>query len=316
VIAAHKSVALLGVLGRADDMHGILDAERDATMAFLDEVTRRMGGRRGRAAVATPTSGLVFAHTRHATSRAGDPAPHDHVLVANLIEMLDARGGWKAADTALWRDALHAATMAGRVAAARRAIELGYGIERDDGPSGRLGQWRIAGVPRELEEVFSKRAAQIDQAVARRGVDTYRARQVAARDTRAAKGNEPVRDLLARWQEEARAAGFDLAQVSEFVVEAAAGPQTRRPLAAHEVAAIAAQLLAVDGPLAKRKVFTRLDVTVAAAPLVFGRRAEDLDRVVGRVLADADAIALLGVAGARGTGVQLRIRDRRRRRHR
>jgi hypothetical protein len=32
VIAAHKSVAELGVIGRAEDMHRILDAERDATM--------------------------------------------------------------------------------------------------------------------------------------------------------------------------------------------------------------------------------------------------------------------------------------------
>ncbi len=31
VIAAHKSVAELGVIGRAEDMHRIMDAERDAT---------------------------------------------------------------------------------------------------------------------------------------------------------------------------------------------------------------------------------------------------------------------------------------------
>src|SRR5688500_20031318 len=35
--------------------------------------------------VAVGTSGLVYAHTRHATSRAGDPAPHDHVLVGSGI---------------------------------------------------------------------------------------------------------------------------------------------------------------------------------------------------------------------------------------
>ena len=36
VVAAHKSVAVLGVVGRAEDMHAILDAESDATLAFLD----------------------------------------------------------------------------------------------------------------------------------------------------------------------------------------------------------------------------------------------------------------------------------------
>ncbi len=64
--------------------------------------------------------------------------------------MADQRGGWKAADTALWREHLHAATMVGRVAAARVAVELGYGIEADPGPSGKLGHWRIAGVPGEV----------------------------------------------------------------------------------------------------------------------------------------------------------------------
>ena len=40
VIAAHKSVAELGVLGRAEDMHAIMDAERDATLAYLDDAHR------------------------------------------------------------------------------------------------------------------------------------------------------------------------------------------------------------------------------------------------------------------------------------
>lgn len=129
VISAHKSVAELGAIGRAADMRAILDAERDATLGYLDWVTRQMGGRRGRDATATATGGLVYAHTRHATSRAGDPCPHDHVLIANAVEMLDEAGGWKATDTTLWREHLHAATMVGRLAAARVAMDLGYGIE-------------------------------------------------------------------------------------------------------------------------------------------------------------------------------------------
>ncbi|MGP8205622.1 MAG: relaxase domain-containing protein, partial [Acidimicrobiales bacterium] len=177
-------MAELGVIGRAEDMHAIMDAERDATLAYLDSVTRHMGGRRGQAATATPTSGLIDAHTRHATSRLGDPSPHDHVLLANVVEMKDEQGGWKAADTTLWREHLHAATMAGRVASARVAVELGYGIEADPGPSGRLGHWRFAGVPAEVMELHSKRAAQIEAECQRRGETTYQARNVAARTTR------------------------------------------------------------------------------------------------------------------------------------
>jgi conjugative relaxase-like TrwC/TraI family protein len=80
VVSPHKSVAELGVIGRAEDMHLILDAERDATMAYLDEVVQGQGGRRGRAQVRTPTKGLTWAASRHATTRAGDPQVHDHLL--------------------------------------------------------------------------------------------------------------------------------------------------------------------------------------------------------------------------------------------
>ena len=37
VMSAQKSVAELGVIGRADDMHAIMDAERDATLAYLPD---------------------------------------------------------------------------------------------------------------------------------------------------------------------------------------------------------------------------------------------------------------------------------------
>jgi conjugative relaxase-like TrwC/TraI family protein len=165
VVSPHKSVAELGVLGHADDMHAIVDAETDATLAYLDAMVRRVGGRRGEQVRFTPTGGLTWATTRHATTRAGDPHVHDHVLIANVVWMGDERGGWKALDTAFVRDQLHAATAVGRVAAARRAVELGYAIEPDAGRSGRLGGWRIAGIPDAALAVHSKRAAQIGDMV-------------------------------------------------------------------------------------------------------------------------------------------------------
>ena len=67
----------------------------------------------------------MWATVRHATSRAGDPMPHDHVLVANVVEMHDAQGGWKAADTALLRHRVMDATRVGQAASAAKAEELG-----------------------------------------------------------------------------------------------------------------------------------------------------------------------------------------------
>jgi conjugative relaxase-like TrwC/TraI family protein len=295
VISAHKSVAELGVIGRAEDMHAIMDAERDATLGYLDEVTRRRGGRRGEAAVATPTSGLVYSVTRHATSRAGDPCPHDHVLLANLVEMLDAKGGYKGAHTALWRDHLHAATIAGRWAGAEKARELGYAVVPDRGPSDRLGHWAVAGIPESVMVNHSKRAAQIQAECDAQGSDSYQARQVAARSTRRRKAHLAPEDLMARWRSENEALGWPVDALAAAVDAAAGDPElVAQPL---DAAAVAAELLGPDGRLAERKVFTRLDVMVAVAathPEAYGLPRAELDRIVDRVLADPDAIPLLG----------------------
>jgi conjugative relaxase-like TrwC/TraI family protein len=299
VISAHKSVAELGVIGRAEDMHRIMDAEREATLSYLEAVTQTRGGRRGRQRTATATSGLVYAHTRHATSRAGDPCPHDHVLVANLVEMLDAEGGWKAADTTLWREHLHAATIVGRATAARTAVDLGYAVMPDHGPSGRLGHWRIAGIPDEVLEIHSKRAAEISDAVEARGKSSYRARNIAARDTRAVKRHTPVGELMPRWHDELAEVGWTVpglvASVERGGREAAVAP----PLSDREITRLMADALSAEGRLSVAKVFTAADVVVAVGPALYGRPVEDLARVVQRVLAAPDCVPLLGVKCAR-----------------
>jgi conjugative relaxase-like TrwC/TraI family protein len=299
VISAHKSVAELGVMGRPEDMHRIMDAERDATLGYLDGVTRRVGGRRGRSAAPTATGGLVYAHTRHATSRAADPCPHDHVLLANVVEMLDVRGGWKAADTVLWREHLHAATMVGRVAAARAAVELGYGIEPDHGPSGRLRHWRIAGVPDEVSDVHSKRSAEIDAECERRGDSSYRARGVAARTTRGAKEHGVEGELVGRWRAELAAVGWPVERLIEAVDSAAIRAGRPAKLSLKSVRKMLGEVLSAEGELARRKVFSRRHVLVELAPYLFGRDPKLLGLLADRALEDPEAIPLVGVAGAR-----------------
>jgi len=301
VVAAHKSVALLGVVGRADDMHAILDAETAATLAYLDAWMTARGGRRGRAQTRTPTHGLIWARTRHATSRAGDPEPHDHVLIANACRMADGGGGWKALDTAALRDLLHAATAAGRMASAAKAVSLGYAIEPDDGPSGRLGHWRIAGMPERACELFSKRSAEITAAVESKGFATYQARQTAARDTRKAKRHAPPDDLLAGWRAELAAVGFTPAGVLADIDAAGAAGRRMVParLSDRQLSALVAYSLGPAGRLAERKVFTRSDVVVAVAPLIFGAHPGELGRAVDAVCAHPDAVSLIGVAAAR-----------------
>jgi conjugative relaxase-like TrwC/TraI family protein len=301
VVSAHKSVAVIGVLGAVDDMHSIVDAETDATMAFLDTWFRRQGGRRGRAQARTHTSGLLWARTRHLTSRAGDPEPHDHILIANVCEMLDEAGGWKALDTGGLRDLVHAATMVGRLAAAERATELGYAIEADPGPSGKLDHWRITGIPDHVLELFSKRSGEIDAELESTGFDSYRARGIATRNSRAPKTQTDGVDLWQAWRDELTDAGInprDLRSRLEAIARRRNEPP--RTLTYAERTGIVAGLLAADGPLAERKAFTRADLIRNAAPLLYGCQADELDHIVAEVLHHPDAIALVGQPGARG----------------
>ena len=295
VVSPGKSVAELGVIGRAEDMHAILDAETAATLGYLDQVTTEQGGRRGRAQVRTATGGLTWAVSRHATTRSGDPQPHDHVLLANVLAMEDARGGWKALDTALLRDHLHAATAIGRMAAAAKAVELGYGIEADPGPSGRLGSFAISGIPKEAWEVHATRSAQIDAAVGRDA--SYQARSMAARTTRDKKEHTMVEDLLPRWRAELAEAGYPPAELAAAVERAG---RAYVPPGPDIVDQLAEELLRPGGRLAAEKTFDLRDAVVAVAPLLHGLPVSMLDTAVERVLSDERAVALPAVAGARG----------------
>src|SRR5262249_55740528 len=139
----------------------------------------------------------------------------------NAIEMLDERGGWKAPDTTLWREHLHAATAVGRLASARAALELGYGIVADDGPSGRVGHWAIAGIPETAMRLHSKRSADIAGELVDVGFDSYRAKGHAARNSRKSKRHQPVDDLMVRWRAELAGIGITVDDMARSVAEQA-----------------------------------------------------------------------------------------------
>ncbi len=301
VVAAHKTVAILGLIGRVEDMHAILDAESDATLAFLDEWFARQGGRRGKAQHRTHTSGLLWARTRHATSRAGDPAPHDHVLIANLAEMLDDRGGWKALDTAGIRDLVHAATMAGRLAAAEKAVELGYAIEPDHGPSDKLDHWRIAGLPYEVADRFSRRAEAIQEELEQAGFHSYRARGFAARSSRQAKTHATPEALVHRWLDELDEIGWPARKISQRLQKVnERRHQPLRTLSDSERKQIVYETIGANGPLAKRKAFTRADIIRVVAPALYGYAATELDDIVTGIVQHRECVPLVGQPGARG----------------
>ena len=109
--------------------------------------------------------------------------------------------------------------------------------------------------------------------------------------------------MLVGWSVDALAAAVDAAATDPELV--AKG---------FDAVAVAAELLGPEGRLAERKVFTRLDVMVAVAathPEAYGLPRSELDRIVDRVLADPDAIPLLGktTSGERAHATATTIAD-------
>lgn len=222
---APKSVAVLSACGRSGHAHAILEADTAAQLAHLDDIITCDGGRLGRARVRCGTHGLTVAVTRHSTSRAGDPYCHHHVLVANVVTLVDGHG-YRALDSRMLYRNLSAAAKAGRTAGASMAADLGYHVESVIDRKGEASHWRIAGVPPILEDLFSKRTAQMSEAADELHAEgKHASRRVLVAATRGANGpkNPDMAMLAARWRDEMTAAGWPPEAVLAAVDEAAQG---------------------------------------------------------------------------------------------
>ena len=183
--SAPKSVSIAWAVGDEETKKGIETAQDRAverTLAFIEE--KFALGRRGSAkdgAITKERVRLLAAAYRHGSSRELDPQIHTHLMLQNLGLREDGTWGalnekelfeWKLALGAVYRAEL----------ASELAKGLGFDIEAD------REYFRLAGIPKELEEEFSKRRAQIEAALAERGFSGGKASEVATLDTR--KGKE------------------------------------------------------------------------------------------------------------------------------
>jgi conjugative relaxase-like TrwC/TraI family protein len=197
---------------------GLLEAHDVAVTAALGYLERygattriRSQGRR----LHPDALGLTMATFRQTTSRADDPQVHTHAVISGKVQTVDGR--WRALDARFLKR--HQRTLGGLYQSVLRAeLTHRYGIAW--GPIVN-GQAEITGIPADLLEVFSKRTAQVDAALAdtieqfrtREGRDPTRWERAAmtreaAADTRARKTGRPVADLRERWRDEARELGW------------------------------------------------------------------------------------------------------------
>ena len=178
------------------------------------------------------TGKAVIAEFLHTTSRAGDPNLHSHVVVLNLTQRAD--GQWRSLDnTEMFRQQrllydIYLSELA------RKAKALGYDLT-----PGKHGNPELAHISREQIEGFSRRAADIEAALAEQGLtlETASAAQKAAivKATRDAKQDYDREALKREWQERAKALGIEQ-PVHRSEPSADKQPQADRSLAERRAA--------------------------------------------------------------------------------
>jgi len=285
--SAPKSVSVLFGVGD-DSLRTVLrDAHDRAVLDALGCMERAAAvTRRGPAGVhAISGNGFVAATFRHRTSRAGDPQLHTHALVANLT--LGADGQWSTLDGR--RIYAHAKT-AGYLYEARLRSLLTRELGVEWTPV-RNGIAEIAGVPPSVLRAFSRRRADIEAELERRGASSAAAAQVATLATRRNKDYRVTPEqLVPEWRERAVQLGL-----TPELVRTLCGRARSAPLPAELVEEIAEWLAGPTGLTQDRTTFTRRDVLQALCerlPASACLSTRDVERLADAFLASSRAVVL------------------------
>jgi conjugative relaxase-like TrwC/TraI family protein len=212
--SAPKSVSVLFGIGDEHVQSAIREAHEhaviDAFGYFEDALSVARRGAGGHTRIGG--NGLTAAAFLHRTSRAGDPQLHTHVLVANLIQGSD--GQWSALDGRLVY--AHART-AGFLYQAALRHELARSLGVRWRPVAK-GTAEIDGVSSRVLRAFSRRRAEIEEALARHGSSGRDAAQMAALATRRGKDRDVhVEQLVPEWRSRAARRGLDAPRIARLI---------------------------------------------------------------------------------------------------
>lgn len=204
--SAPKSVSVLWALSPENERQIIEDAQRNAVIKatkYLEQnaawARRGKGGR-----IRERTAGLLTAQFDHHTSRDLDPQLHTHTFIFNLAPRRD--GSWGA----ILSKELY---LAQKQAGLEYRSELANSLEREGIALERTAEnFRVAAIPRDVEQAFSKRREAITESARAHGYSTPRGMELATLRTRRSKEKTETKELFSAWREEAKALGFELKQ--------------------------------------------------------------------------------------------------------
>lgn len=265
-LTTEKSLGVLALLSDDSTRCAVLDAiaaGNDRALDWWESRTRaRVGGE------TVPVAGWTAASFRHLTSRALDPFPHHHNVIANSVEV--TAGERRTLDSkTLYRHAVGASALATAEMRHRLTSRLGMSWRRS--PS---GGWEVDGIPAEVLREFSQRRNEIDDALAELEEAIGRASTIdELRDvvtaTRPKKQQADPADLRNDWWRRARGHGF-----SPEALAACAGSR-HRELAEPDIASLLDRLAGPDGLTTGGSVFTRGDLLAALVDAPAGLPGEE-----------------------------------------
>ncbi len=273
--SAPKSVSVMALA--AGDQR-LLDAHDQAVKTALTFVESRIAETRIREdgeVRREATGNLIIATLREETSRAQDPQLHSHNVVMNATQSAD--GQWRSLDGYGLFNAQREIGQVYRNELALRAQALGYDVMQ-----GKDGTFELAGVPKEVLEAFSSRSAQIEAALAAKGLTRENAsgaqKDMLAIATRDGKQELTAEQLRGTWETRAEGLTFDAqALKSQAQARAYASAEPGRQDAA---AALAMQ--SAMAKLGEREcIFTPSQLRQEAMQLAVGKASlSDIERAI------------------------------------
>lgn len=277
--SAPKSVSAIWAVADRNTQNSIQHAQAEAVNAAINYLEREAtfvrydAGGIHREPVSIH-NGLIVAAYEHSTNRNGDPQLHTHCIIANATpdgRAIDFDTRHKMAAGALYR-----------VELAHQLQQRGFSIERDG------DSFRIAGVPEKLTEHWSSRHAEVKQAMAEKGLESYTASKVAVLDTRESKTGINRAELFTKWQTEAREFSFGREQA-----ESLRNPEAVKPLEKPEPAKILSEATQKHSTVSRVQLLHRIVVEAQGA-----LNAREAEAYLSTITRDPEAVRLIAADGS------------------
>ncbi len=206
-----KTVSNFAITAGDENLRQTLECGNDAVKAMFAIIEQQLVfTRRGQQGRAVEPCKIVAVVHQHFANRLNEPHLHKHISIPNIGLRPDGSAG-TIVSKPLYANkmALGAFYRAEIVANLQRRLGLRIDVDGN--------RFRIVGVPESLREDSSTRRKQILGSLKSRGFHSAKAAEVATLDTRPAKDERPLPEMLKDWREQASQHGFTEAKAKALM---------------------------------------------------------------------------------------------------